>query len=73
MTLGPRPDLQGHLDQAVLRFFPAQVQAVEAGMEVEAEWARAWASWEDREDQAAASLDGGHRSALHLTQDLTTS
>lgn len=41
MTLGPRPDQVGQVDQAVLRFFPAQVPVVEVGMEGEAEWVEA--------------------------------
>lgn len=73
MTLGPHPDLVGQVDQVVLRSFPAPAQAEQVGMEVEAEWAVAWASWEAQEDQAVASLDGGHRLALHPTLDLTTS
>lgn len=73
MTLGPHPDLVGQVDQVVLRFFLAQAQVEEVGMEVEADWAEAWASWEAQEDQAVASLDGGHHSALHPTLDLTTS
>lgn len=70
MTLGLHPDLVGQVDQVVLHFFPAQVQAEEVGMEAEAEWAVAWASWEAQE---AGSLDGGHRSVLHPMLDLTTS
>lgn len=73
MTSGPHPDLVEQVDQVVLHFFPAQVQAEEVGMEVEAEWAEAWASWEAREDQAEASLDEGHHSVLRRTLDLTTS
>lgn len=73
MTSGPHPDPVEPLDQAVLHFFPAQAQAEEVGMEVGAEWAQAWASWEAREDQVAANLDGGRRLDLHPTLDLTTS
>lgn len=69
MTLGPHPDPVGQVDQVLLLFFPAQA----VGMEVEAGWAEAWASWEAREDQAAASQDGGHRSVRRPTLDLTTS
>lgn len=73
MTLDPHPDLVGQVDQVLLHFFPVQAQAEEVGMEVEAEWPEAWASWEAQEDQAAASRGGGHHSALHPTLDLTTS
>lgn len=73
MILDPHPDLAGQVDQVVLHFFPAQAQVEEVGTEVEAEWAEAWASWEAQVDQAVASLDGGHRSALHPTLDLITS
>lgn len=73
MTSGLHPDLVGQVDQVVLHFFPAQEQAEEVGMEVEAEWAEAWVSWEAQEDQAVVNLDGGHRLALHPTLDLTTS
>lgn len=68
------PDLAGQVDQPALRFFPAQAQAEEVGMEAAAvELPEAWASWEAPEDQAAASPGGGHRSALQPTLDLTTS
>lgn len=68
------PDLAGQVDQVALRFFPAQAQAEEVGMEAAvAELPEAWASWEAPEGQAAASPDGGHRSALRPTLDLTTS
>lgn len=70
MTLGPHLVLVG---QVVLHFFQVQVQVEEVGMEEAAEWAEAWASWEARQDQAAASLGGDHRSAPQLTLDLTTS
>lgn len=73
MTSGPHPDPVGQVVQVVLHFFPAQAQVEEVGMAVEAEWAEAWVSWEAREDQVVASLDGGHRLALQPTLDLTTS
>lgn len=73
MTLGPHLDLVVPGDQVVRHFCPVQGQVEEVGMEVEAEWVEAWASWEDLEDQEVASLDGGHHLALHPMLDLTTS
>lgn len=71
--MGPHPDPVGQVDRPVVHFFPARVQAEVVVMEEEAEWAQAWASWEDQEDQAPASRDGGHRSVLHPMLDRTTS
>lgn len=73
MTLGPHLVLVGQGDQVVLHFSPAQVQAEEVGMEVEAEWVEPWDSWVARQDQAVASLDAGRLSAPHPTLRLTTS
>lgn len=70
MTLGPHLDPVGQVDQVVRPFFQARVQVEEVGMEVEAEWEEAWASWEG---QVVASLEEDHRSALHPMLDLTTS
>lgn len=71
MTLGPHLDPAGQVDQVELHFFQVQVQVEEVGMEEAAEWA--WASWEAREDQAAASLYGGHHLALQVMPDLIIS
>lgn len=73
MTLGPHPDPVEQADLVALHFFPVQAQVEEVGMEAEAEWAEAWASWEAQEDRAAASLGGGRRSVPRPTLDLTTS
>lgn len=73
MTLGPHQDPVVQVGRVAPHFFPAQAQVEEVGTEVEAEWAEAWALWGAQVDQAVASLEGGHHSALHPMLDLTTS
>lgn len=73
MTLGPHLGLVGQVDRVVLHSYPVPGQVEEAGMEEEEEWVEAWASWEAQEDQAVASLDGGHLSARHPMLDHTIS
>lgn len=73
MTLDPRAGRVELEHQVALRSYQAQVQVEEVGMASQAEWAVAWATWEDPEDQVAVSPAGGHHLARLPTLDLIIS